>query len=147
MKKFLPYLALTVIGALVVYADIAGETPIVDRTPSGILSTGGTTSENGHTVMVTYNSGGTNEFSIESVTATVSGAVTASTNTFDSAYLATPIAIKGIVSGSAAGVGNNSVVTVSTTTLIVTGLSTNASIGTNNVPVIIYGYKRAGKFQ
>lgn len=92
----------------------------------------------------------TNEYQSEVVTATVTGAQTSSTNTFGTTYLATPSVFRGYVSGLNGTQTTNSLyttVTVTTTTLIVNGLSTNASTGVNNLPLHVYGYTRTGKYQ
>jgi hypothetical protein len=119
----------------------------VNRSRNGIISTGGSSDYNGHTVTVTYDSP-TNEYSFETITATVAGAVTASTNTFGTAYLATPVIVSAYKSGStakAAGLIDVAVPTVTASTLIVSGL--NSAGSTNGLTFVIYGYKRAGVFE
>src|SRR3954471_2763502 len=87
-----------------------------------ILATGGSSSTNAKTVIVTEDST-TNELSFALITATVSGSATASTNTFATPYLATPTIIHGDKSGiSIASAGYGTVTpTVTTTSLIVSG--------------------------
>lgn len=143
MKKFFIGLTLCVVGAIILYA---AEPKVTRMGQSIILNTGGTTSTDGKTVVVTEDSS-TNEYSFATITATVAGAVTASTNTFSTAYLATPVIVSAYKSGStftAAGLGQVTP-TVSTTSLIVAGMNSDGS--TNNLSFVIYGYKRAGEFQ
>lgn len=146
MKKFIYFsIPLALVAILAMAADI----PHVNRSRNGIISTGGSSDYNGHTSVVTYDSP-TNEYSTETVTATVAGSATASSNTFATAYLATPVAWRCYLSGaSGTQITNVSLtgVTVTTSTIIVTGLSTNSVTGVNNLPVIVYGYKRAGVFE
>jgi hypothetical protein len=142
MKKYI-ITALCLVAALSVYAA-----DNVTRYRGQTLSQGGTTSLNGSTVV--ESSSPTNAFKIVVVTAAVTGGQTASTNTFATSFVATPTAYKGIQSGAnATQISNSWAVgaTVSTSTLIVTGLSTNADTGVNSLPVMVYGYTRTGQFE
>lgn len=117
----------------------------VDRHPGQTLNQGGTTTLNGSTVVESNSP--TNAFKQIVVVATVSGAQTAATNNFSPVYIATPTAIRGLISGQAATVGNASTITITTSNLVVTGLSTNLATGTNAFPIIVYGYTRTGRFE
>lgn len=144
MKKFLYF---CIPAALIAVAAMAADH--VNRARNGILSTGGSTDYNGHTAIVTYDSS-TNEYSWETITATVSAAATASTNTFGTAFIGTPVVVKGMLSGANGSQISNTWsvgATVTTTGLIVTGLSTNAATGVNSLPIMVYGYKRTGVFE
>lgn len=141
--KYLLFSALAVSFAIAAYCA----TNKISRTGQNImLVVGGTTTTNGKGVIVSENTN-TNEYSIVSVTATVAGSATAYTNTFATAYLATPTIWHGEKSGtSIASSGYGTVTpTITTTSFIVTGL--NSSGATNDLPFLIYGYKRTGNFE
>lgn len=147
MKKFLAIAAICVFT--VVLALYAAETPKVSKITEGIAAQGGTGAKytNWHTYVV--GDSPTNEYSIIVVTAKVTGDETTSSNTFSSTYLAAPTVVKGCISGAGAQVLTNIALaspTVDTTTMLITGMSTNLAKGVNNLPMIVYGYKRAGKF-
>lgn len=142
MKKYI-ITALCLVTAFSVYA-IDG----VARFKGQTLSQGGTTSANGSTVIESNSP--TNAFKLIVVTATVTGAITASTNTFTTSYIATPTVYKGLQNGANGTQTTNSwgvTATATTSSLIVTGLSTNADTGVNNLPVMVYGYTRTGQFE
>lgn len=142
MKKVILGLVASMVLAVALYA---ADTQKVTRLGQNqILNVGGTSTTNGKTVVTSESP--TNEFKIVQITATVSGGATASTNTFATAFLATPTVVAGVKSGSSvAGVSSGVTATPSTTTLIVTGL--NSAGSTNNLPFIVYGYTRAGIFE
>lgn len=147
MKKILLSSAIVAMGAILLYA--AGPNHVNRFGYQSILSTGGSTTTNAKTVMVTED-GTTNEYSMALITATVSGAATASTNTFGTAYIATPTVVAGRISTASGTIQTNSVftpITITTTGVIVNGLSTNAVTGPNSIPLLIYGYKRTGVFE
>jgi hypothetical protein len=146
MKNSILPAAMVILIGLIGYT--VAETAKVSRMGQQvILNTGGSSTTSGHTAMVTYDSP-TNEYSFETITATVSGAATASTNTFSTAYLATPVIVSAYKSGStakAAGLTDVVTPTITTTSLIVSGM--NSAGSTNNLTFVIYGYKRAGVFE
>lgn len=120
----------------------------VDRHPGQTLNQGGTTTINGSTVV--ESSSPTNAFKVVISTATVAGAGTAATNSFSPVFLATPVIFKGFQSGANGTQITNSWavgITVTTSNIIATGLSTNASTGVNSLPIMVYGYTRTGKFE
>lgn len=141
MKKFTP-LSVVLVGLFVCGLVWAGIDIKISRLTSGIAAVGyGATGSNTRTLVVSDQS--TNEVQIVSGLATVTGALTVSTNSFTDTFVSTPRAIIGVPSGntnSMLGV----VATVSTSKLIVTGLSTNAITGINDVPYIIIGNRRNG---
>lgn len=145
MKKF--SITLTVLMFIAAGGLIAADK--LTRIGEGIsVVQSGSTTKNGKSLVESSSS--TNIFQIQIVTATASGAETASTNTFGTAFIATPSVFKGMVSG-ANGTQNTNAnlarVTVTTSGLIVTGLSTNGDTGANSIPFIVYGYTRTGTFQ
>ena len=139
MKKYL-FLAF---GLACVTAVFAADK--VSKLGNGIiLNVGGTSSTTGQTAVLADSP--TNQFVIIKVTATVAGAVTASTNTFGTAFIAAPTvvaAFKDGASGTTSGL-NHIVPTATTTTLIVTGM--NSAGTTNTLPFIVYGYQSTGTF-
>jgi len=143
MKKSVILVAcslLLLVGVVVSYA-----VDNVSRYRGQTLSQGGTTSLNGSTVVESESP--TNAFKIVVITATVSGAQTASTNTFTTAFVATPTIVHGSKSGTTDTTAGYGVVTptATTSTLIVSGM--NSAGSTNNLPYILYGYTRTGKFE
>ncbi len=124
---------------------LAADTVKITRFTRGMLVQGGTSSTTGSSVVVSDST--TNEYKIVLKTATVAAAVTSYTNTFTTAFVATPTVVFGVPSGITGLQQTNlwSVgATITTTGIVVTGLSTNASNGINNLPIIIYGYQRTG---
>lgn len=114
-----------------------------------MLNIGGTTTTNGKSAIVSGDTN-TNQYEWVTSTATVAGAATAATNSFTTAFLAAPVAVRGMPSGLNGTQSTNflyTTVIVTTSNLVVTGLSTNASTGVNAVPVMLYGYKTTGKFE
>lgn len=141
MRKYMSHLKMSVVFALalgfalLLYAD----TVKISRITSGIISIGGKTA--------VVSDSPTNEYKAIQVTATVSGAATAYTNTFASVFDAAPVIVMGVKSGQLTGYGSLNTVTHNATNLIVAGLSTNLSTGTNGLPFIIYGNSRSGILQ
>lgn len=134
-----------VFGAFAIVATLyAADTFKISRQTAGIMVQGGTSSTTGSSVVVSDST--TNEFKIIVVTAAASGAQTSSTNTFATSFLATPTAVRGVVSGQASGFGSASVVTLTPSNMVVTALSTNGS-ATNSLPFIVYGTQRSGMLQ
>ena len=146
-KKIIFGLICSVACAVVIYAADLNH---VNRFGSqSILATGGSSTTTGKTVIVTENST-TNEYSVSVVNATVTGTLTAYSNTFTTAYIATPTFFIGkSIGANTSSVSNswNIGVTGSTAFVVVSGLSTNLATGANNIPLLIYGYKRTGNFQ
>lgn len=127
---------------------LAADTNKITRFTRGMIVIGGTSSTTGNSVVVSESV--TNEYRNTIVTATVAGVATASTNTFATAFTATPSVFLGQVSGlNGTQITNSwSIGTIQTsTTLIVTGLSTNGSTGVNNLPIFVYGTTRSGVLQ
>lgn len=120
----------------------AAESNKISRITRGIMNQGGTTDLNGSTVVVSDSP--TNEFKIVTVTASVSGTSTASSNLFATAFLAAPTVIKAVRSGSTSIAESNVVSTVTSSNLIVSGLSTGA---VSTIDFVVYGYQRSGVFQ
>ena len=136
-KSFLISLVFTAAIAIALYA---ADTIKLNRLTRGIQVTGGTTSTNGKTLITSDSS--TNEYSVQIVTATVAAANTVATNVFTTAFTATPTVMQGVGKTAVAGDG----FTVSSTQVLVAGLSTNGA-GTNSVPLIVYGTTRSGVFE
>lgn len=141
MKKYLPVILVALV--IIPILALAAEKKISRAGQNTMINQGGTNTTSGMTVVVSDSN--TNEMRISAITAVVTGSDTAYTNTFDQPYLATPIIIRGAINGgSNVGVMNTVTSTVTTTSLIVVGMSTTV---TNNIPFIIYGYKNTGVFQ
>jgi hypothetical protein len=130
---------------IVVISGICYGIDILNRTQGQSWVQGGTSTTTGSTVIEAGSV--TNIYRQIVVTATATGTQTSFTNTFATAFLATPTVVQGVKSGQNSGYGAASTVTPSTTTLIVTGLSTNLVSGTNSVPYIVYGTVRTGKLE
>jgi hypothetical protein len=148
MNKNLVVTLCSIMLIIAVTIALAADTNKITRFTSGFIVQGGTSSTTGNSLV--ESDAVTNCFRMVVVTATVSGAQTSSTNTFSTAFVATPIAIPAFQSGANGTQTTNSWsvgATVSTSTLIVTGLSTNASTGVNNLPILVYGYPRTGILQ
>ena len=130
------------IGATWLYADTNNT---ISRLTRGILAIGGTGSTNYKTVVVS--DAATNEYRVVAITATVSGTSTISSNTFGTAFLATPTVVVNPPSGKPFSLITNVTVTTTTTGVVLTGLTTNGTTGLNNLPVLVYGTTRTGDYQ
>lgn len=108
-----------------------------------MIAQGGTNSTSALPVIVSGDSN-TNEYSLVSFTLTVAGSDTAVTNTFATPFVATPIIVVGRTSGVLPTGVATVTITATTSNLIASGLNTGT--GTNNIPVILYGYKNTGTF-
>lgn len=137
---------LTVSLAITLYAA----TVKISRTGQNtMLVIGGTTTTNGKVALVSGDTN-TNQYELVTSTATVALNATTATNSFSTSFLATPVALVGRPSGMNATQNSNFwsvIVTVTSSNLLVSGLSTNASTGVNNVPIMLYGYKTTGQFE
>jgi hypothetical protein len=111
---------------------------------STMIAQGGTNTTSALPVVVSGDSN-TNEYSLVSLTATVSGTDTAYTNTFGVSYVATPLVFVGRTSGVLPSGNGVVTITVTTSNLIASGLA-SGGVGTNNIPILIYGYKNTGTF-
>ncbi len=144
MKKTFIALTFLALGLGVLYAATNLK---ISRLTQGIAVVGGTGSTDGKTLIVSDSP--TNEFRVLQYTATVAAGATAVTNTYTTAFVATPTVVYGSPSLKAMQTMTNMTVFVSHTQTIVSGLSTNntATLGANGVPMLIYGYTRSGVFQ
>ncbi len=120
----------------------AGVDVKINRLGSGIQAIGyGLAPSNNRTLVVSDQY--TNEVQIVHGLATVTGALTVSTNAFIDTFISAPSMIIGVPSGN-----TNSMLgvvgTVTTSNLVVSGLSTNAVTGLNSVPFMVIGNRRFG---
>lgn len=148
MNKNLVVTLCSIMLIIAVTIALAADTNKITRFTRGFIVQGGTSSTTGNSLV--ESDAVTNCFRMVVVTATVTGVQTASTNTFSTAFVATPTMYIGQPSGINGTQQTNlwSVgATISTSSLIVTGLSTNGSSGVNNLPILVYGYPRTGILQ
>lgn len=133
-------LGCAVVGfAIVVWADTNTK---ISRLTRGVVNVGGVGSTDGKTVIVSDDP--TNEYHLVPITATVAGVATAYTNTFGTSFLSAPNFAIAAATTKTQNAITNVAVTVTTTNIIVTGLSTNVP---NNVNILVYGPTRTGTFQ
>lgn len=148
MKK---YVFLAVMSAAIIYAYGAATTS-VNRLSRGIQSTVGTTDYNGTTLVVSDNP--TNEFRMHVETVTFSAGSTTKTNTYATAYLASPTIFLAQVDGYSLSGGDKdlgpniySTTTTHQTYSKLTLTRPSTSTGTADVyKFLINGYTRTGSF-
>jgi hypothetical protein len=151
MKKYSSIAACAAI--VVVFATLslwAGDTVKISRITAGIAGQGSAAGSVSTSGLGTYtvSTSPTNEYTIEVVNSAVAATSpwTSVSNTFTKAYVAAPTVVYAPKSGvrliDQTIAISNVTITVTTTNLIVSGMTSNAPI--NDITVLLYGYKRTG---